>query len=479
MQPGGLRFIAWEVGILSNASQLNVTDEDKALRASSPLRQERQLTRDGNVTERNGLRLPEAPGGTPAPLSELPAYSPAAGHHSSQAAGLESVTLAGPFQPEAISRLLPPEKAAQMAGLRGFNGVPVNLLAAALCSRGIKTTVIGGIRGAESRAIHSDPLSVVVYKGSGGWPFVLNGRLRERREILARLRELDPPIVHAHWTFEAGRAVADWKGPKLLTVQDAAWEYARLGMTPTPISVAYGTRLLANTSATLSRFRHIIAISPYTEAYLRLVPRFRGEIRVIPNIVPELPPDLSPSDRFPRSGRVTFACYGNPGPLKNIPAAIRAFRLLAKRVPDARLLVFGSGWERLQAETPAREGIEFRGGIPHAQFLRALVDEVDIWVHPARIETQGLVLCEALQAGCAVVAGRNSGAVSWTLDYGRAGLLVDVEDANELAEGMRTLIDRREHALQMVSRGRQFIRDNFAAERIVDLHLDFYRDILA
>ncbi len=437
------------------------------------------MTRDGHVTERNALLVPETSGGTQTVVSKLPAYGSTADDPRFQTTGVESIALAGPFQPEAIARLLPPEKAGQMAGLRGFNGVPVNLLAAALCSRGIKTTVIGGIRGAESRVIHSDPLSVVVYKGSGGWPFVLNGRLRERREILARLREIDPPIVHAHWTFEAGRAVADWKGPKVLTVQDAAWEYARLGMTPTPISVAYGTRLLANTSATLSRFRHIVAISPYTEAYLRLVPRFRGEIRVIPNIVPELPSDLTPSDQFPRSGRVTFACYGNPGPLKNIPAAIRAFRLLTKSVPDARLLVFGGGWERLQAETPAREGIEFRGGIPHAQFLRSLVDEVDIWVHPARIETQGLVLCEALQAGCAVVAGRNSGAVSWTLDYGRAGLLVDVEDANELAEGMRTLIDRREHALQMVSRGRQFVRDNFAAERIVDLHLDFYRDILA
>ncbi len=443
------------------------------------MRQERPLIRDGNIAERNDVLLPKTGSSAQAVLSEQRAHSSAADNHSSRAAGPASVTLAGPFQPEAIAKLLPPEKAAQMAGLRGFNGVPVNLLASALCSRGIKTTVIGGIRGAESRVIQSDPLSVVVYKGSGGWPFLLTGRLRERRAILDRLRELDPPIVHAHWTFEAGRAVADWKGPKLLTVHDAAWEYARLGMTPNPISVAYGTRLLANTSATLSRFRHIIAVSPYTEAYLRLVPRFRGEIRVIPNIVPELPPDLTPSEQFPKSGRVTFACYGNPGPLKNIPVAIQAFRLLARSIPDARLLVFGGGWERLKAETPEREGIEFRGGVPHAQFLRSLVDEVDIWVHPGRIEQHSLVLCEALQAGCAVVAGRNSGGVSWTLDYGRAGLLVDVEDPDELAEGMRTLIDRRAHALQMISRGRQFIRDNFSAERIVDLHLEFYRDILA
>jgi glycosyltransferase involved in cell wall biosynthesis len=433
-----------------------------------------------NVIERTGILEPEEScSGTQTAACEPTSRGSAEGDCQSRTRGLDSVVLAGPFQPEALAKLLPLQKAVQMDGLRGFMGVPVNLLAAALCGRGIKTTVIGGVRGAESRVIHSDPLSVVVYKSSGGWPFVLNGRLRERREILERLRVLDPPIVHAQWTLEAGRAVGDWKGPKLLTVHDAAWEYARLGTTAHPISIAYGTRLLANTSATISRYRHIIAISPYTEAYLRLVPKFRGEIRVIPNIIPELPSELTPSDLFPRSGRVTFACYGTPGPLKNIPAAIRAFRLLKKRVPDARLLVFGGGWERLKAETSARENIEFRGAIPHARFLRSLVDEVDIWVHPARIEMHPISICEAIQAGCPVVAGRNSGGVPWTLDYGRAGLLVDIEDADELAEGMHTLVNRREHALAMISRGRQFIRDNFNADRIVDLHLDFYRDLLA
>ncbi len=386
------------------------------------------------------------------------------------------IVLAGPFQPQAIAELLPAEAAAQLDGLYNFAGIPIVLLTQAYVARSIQTTLIGGVRGAEPRFIKGKPLSVVIYRSSGGWPFVLNGRRSERAEILRHLGALRPRIVHAHWTLEAGRAVADWTGPKVLTVQDAAWEYMRLGWTPRPISTVYGLRWLANTSATLKRFRHVIAISPYTETYLRLTAKFRGEIRVIPNIIPPLPVDIHIREGFPKSGVVTFACYGDPGPLKNIATAIKAFRILSQSMSDLRLLVFGPGWDKLKDELSG-DGIEFRGGLPHGQFLRTLAMEVDFWVHPSRIETQGIVFCEAIQAGCPVVAGHRSGAVPWVLDYGRAGLLVDVENPDALAEGMRFLVLDRKGAVEQMEYGRHFIRENFNAERIVDLHLKYYEDI--
>jgi glycosyltransferase involved in cell wall biosynthesis len=390
---------------------------------------------------------------------------------------LEHVAIVGPFQPAAIARMMPEEAASQLAGLKGFAGIPVQWLTGALVGAGIRTTLIGGVRGVESKLIESERLNVSIYKGSGGWPFLLNGRARERREILETLRKARPEIAHAMWTLEGGRAVGDWKGPKLLTVQDAAWEYVRLGWTPNAISTTYGIRWLLNTRETLARYKTVIAVSPYVEAYLRITPRFRGEIRVIPNAILEFPADQVLSEAFPRTDTITFACYGDPGPLKNIKSAIKAFRLLKQRLSGIRLLVFGK-WDKDKQAYADDKDVIFMGGLSHREFLRYLAEEIDVWVHPSRIETQGIAFLEAILAGVPVVAGRESGAVPWALDYGRSGLLVDVENPPELADAMHFLASNRKKAMEMVERGRIFIQQNFSSERILELHLEYYRDIL-
>jgi glycosyltransferase involved in cell wall biosynthesis len=326
--------------------------------------------------------------------------------------------------------------------------------------------------------IKSPLLNVGIYPGSGGWPFVRDGRRQEREMILALLKETAPEIVHAMWTLEGGRAVADWAGPKVLTVHDTAWEYVLRGVSLNPIHLAYCARWLANTSATLAGFQHVIAVSPFVEEYLRRRHRYRGAIRVIPNAIPEIDPKLAASRPFPKSGTVTFGCYGGPGRIKNVLNAIRAFRLLQPTVPDIRLHIFGSGWGARDKQQLGGNGVEFRGALLHSDFLRAMAEEVDIWVHTARIEAHPITPCEAIQCGCAVIAGRNSGGVAWTLDEGRAGMLVDVERPAEIADVMRALMMDRVAADAMIAHGRLFIRENFSPEVALERHLHYYRDIL-
>ena len=387
------------------------------------------------------------------------------------------VVMAGPFDPAAIALFAPNSMVEGLASIRSDPGVPIHTLAEALLSRGIRTTLVGGVRGVRPCYFKSDSLSVSIYHRRGGLSFVLNGLNKERRAILDTLREIQPTVVHAHWTREAGRAVGDWDGPKLLTVHDAAWEYARLGANLRPFSLAFTARWLANTTATLKRLKHVIAVSPYVEAYLRIKHRFRGEIRVIPNALPTLPAGLRTPSRFPKTGMVTFACYGGPGTLKNVKVAIAAFRKLSKTLPDSRLLVFGGGWEKARAKAEYPQ-IEYKGSLPHRQFLQCLVEEVDVWVHPSRIEAHPLTICEAIQAGCPVIAGAGSGGVAWTLDYGRAGLLVDIESVDAVASAMRIAVLDRKGATELVTYGQNHIRKSFGTETVLDLHLQYYRDVM-
>jgi glycosyltransferase involved in cell wall biosynthesis len=388
-----------------------------------------------------------------------------------------SIALAGQFDPRTVASYLPPDVAAPIAHLKSSPGVPMHSLAKALADRSISTVLIGGVRRCEAIDVKHHPLSVSIYPKGGGLSFVLNGMTRERAAVLNLLRQTQPTIVHAHWTFEAARAVGDWPGPKVLTVHDAAWEYARLGFSASPFNLAYTARWLYNTAQVLSRFSHIIAVSPFVETYLRLKHRYRGEIRVIPNIVPSPATDSSVAETYPKSGTLTFGCYGEPGGIKNVSAAIEAFRRLPSSFSQARLFVFGNHWDKARRPQDAR--IIFKGALPHAEFLRSQACEIDIWVHPARIEAHPLSICEAIQAGCPVIAGAASGGVAWTLDYGRAGVLVDVDDHDALMRAMMDLAADPVKSQQIVAAGRRFISEQFNAQRVVDLHLQYYRDIVS
>jgi glycosyltransferase involved in cell wall biosynthesis len=141
------------------------------------------------------------------------------------------------------------------------------------------------------------------------------------------------------------------------------------------------------------------------------------------------------------------------------------------------LVVFG-GAQRNGKTRQAGLPIEFRGVQPRSDFLDQLAAEIDIWVHPSRIEAHSLTICEAIQAGCPVIAGRASGGVPWTLEYGRAGVLVDVENPSEIAEAMVALVNHRERALDLVSYGRRMIRDQLSPDRVARMHLDYYEDLM-
>jgi glycosyltransferase involved in cell wall biosynthesis len=227
----------------------------------------------------------------------------------------------------------------------------------------------------------------------------------------------------------------------------------------------------------LKRFDHVIAVSPFVETYLRLRHRFEGEIRVIPNAIPHLPGSIQVVGTFPKSGRVTFGCYGDPGGLKNIEAAMQAFSIVRKELPESRLVVFGERWGPSHACDVGRS-IEVRGMVKHDKFLQSLASEIDIWVHPSRIEAHPITICEAIQAGCPVIAGRASGGVPWTLEYGRAGLLVDIEHPGKIAEAMLALVRNRERSLALVSYARRMVSTRFSPERVLDLHLEYYRDVV-
>ncbi len=119
---------------------------------------------------------------------------------------------------------------------------------------------------------------------------------------------------------------------------------------------------------------------------------------------------------------------------KGIADLIAAFEQIATAFPTAHLYLIGDGPDRAQFEAQAHrtaiaDRIYFEGYQPDPQrYLHA----TDIFVLASRREPFGLVLSEAREAGCAIVASNVDG-IPEALDGGKAGLLVPAANPNALA----------------------------------------------
>lgn len=93
---------------------------------------------------------------------------------------------------------------------------------------------------------------------------------------------------------------------------------------------------------------------------------------------------------------------------KSVDSVIAAFSAAADRLPAARLLLVGSGPERVALEAAARaagvgDRVVFAGQVAHVE-LPAYYAACDAFAFASTTETQGLVIAEAFAAGLPVVA---------------------------------------------------------------------------
>jgi glycosyltransferase involved in cell wall biosynthesis len=121
-----------------------------------------------------------------------------------------------------------------------------------------------------------------------------------------------------------------------------------------------------------------------------------------------------------------------------------AWRLAAPRVPDATLHVVGDGTLRdraaaLVADLP--EQTEWTERLPNEE-VAAAMDDAWLFCLPSRSEGLPRVALEAACRGRAIVGGNRAG-IPDVVRHGENGLLVDPDDAVELADALvRILADR-------------------------------------
>jgi glycosyltransferase involved in cell wall biosynthesis len=359
---------------------------------------------------------------------------------------------------------------------QGTGGSPVNLLSRELLSRGRRLVIAALDPAVDDEVVLEGPNLKICFG-----PFRVNRAhdffAVERAFLLGVLRRERPDVVHAQWTYEYALAAQASGMRHVITAHDAPLNVLRHNFIPYRIArtlMAY--RVLA-------RAKRVVSVSPYVAMHLSRFMLYRGPRAVIPNGMPDrlfASREASRSESTP----LTFASILQGwGGRKNGQVAIEAFGLVRRRHPEARLVLFGhghgpgeeaEGWARSRG---LADGVEFAGGLPHAALLDRLAREIDVLVHPALEEAQPMVLIEAMALAIPVVAGKKSGGTVWTLDDGRAGLLVDVTDPRAVAGSMERLAESGEERAAWGERGLELARRRFHIRSVADAYEEIYAEL--
>jgi glycosyltransferase involved in cell wall biosynthesis len=212
-----------------------------------------------------------------------------------------------------------------------------------------------------------------------------------------------------------------------------------------------------------------------------------GNVTVIPNPLYVNGVNGNANGSKPKSleSELTVLYVGRIERAKGILVLANAIPEIIKHVPRVRFLI--AGYDRPTArgtsqraeleEQFARAGVsakvEFLGAIEQSQ-LSALYRRADLCVVPAlQYESFSYTCAQAMAAGKPVIATRVGG-MSETVEDGRTGLIVEPDNADELATAVVALLKDRERRVAMGRAGREKVLREFDPLRVAQENLAVY-----
>lgn len=186
--------------------------------------------------------------------------------------------------------------------------------------------------------------------------------------------------------------------------------------------------------------------------------------------------------RPPLEGPPTVAYAGRLSREKGVEMLLRAFALVLRRLPEARLLVLGEGGEQagLAAVAAAQrlgDRVLWTGHLPREEVER-LLDAAWVQAVPSLLEEPfGLAAAEALMRGTAVVATAHGGPAELVGASG-GGVLVPPGDTARLAEALIALLADRGRCEALGAAGRAWAVERLSVETCVEEFLETYRELV-
>jgi 1,2-diacylglycerol 3-alpha-glucosyltransferase len=190
--------------------------------------------------------------------------------------------------------------------------------------------------------------------------------------------------------------------------------------------------------------------------------RFSGKIKTLNQQAPKIL----------HVGRISYE--------KNCDVVINAFKLVHEKFPKATLTIIGEGpaiesLKRQAEHLELKDAVIFTGFVPNAE-LHTIYPQYDLFLTASTMETQGLVVLEAIACGLPAV-GVDSFALPELIQDGKNGYIAPAFDVKKLAElSIKLLSDEKQY--QILSRNSIEIASGHEMEKCVDDMESVYEKVI-
>lgn len=159
----------------------------------------------------------------------------------------------------------------------------------------------------------------------------------------------------------------------------------------------------------------------------------------------------------------------NLEPYYRVDVILEAFALVKARVPEATLLVAGSGSEERRLRRLAGEGVRFVGQV-HPDSMPRICADADIFLNASVVDNQPVSILEAFASGLPVVS-TPTGDIGAMVRHNQTGLIVPPLEPALLASAVLELLDDPGKALRLARQAHweisrytwRAVRDHWAA----------------
>jgi glycosyltransferase involved in cell wall biosynthesis len=301
---------------------------------------------------------------------------------------------------------------------------------------------------------------------------------RDVLNIRRALRAISPNIVHAHGIGIYAISALSFPCKRVVTIHGIIYREVRFGQ-------RLPARLRGSLDSfyerySLARVRNLISISPYVAQEVMQIGDFRGHLYAIENPVDDVFFTVSGAGE-----RATILYAGAVIARKGLLSLLQALAQARRTVPHIELRVAGEtdsepayveACRRFIAEHGLGETVTFMGSLTVKEMVTEYA-RCTVLALPSKQETAPVVVAEAMAAGRPVVATRCCG-MTYMVDHGSTGLLVDDDDVAGLAEALALVLGDRQLQRRMGQHGRELAQTRFRAGLVAQQTRDIYLKIL-
>ncbi|MGW2616450.1 glycosyltransferase family 4 protein [Streptomyces sp. NPDC001500] len=296
----------------------------------------------------------------------------------------------------------------------------------------------------------------------------------EVRRLARLIDDVRPDLVHAHSAKAglAGRLALRGRIPTVF--QPHAWSFEAVGGATAALALRwerFGARWADR----------LVCVSE-AERETGVRARIAGRWSVVPNgIDPErfhpAPVDTVRAALLPGldAAAPLVVCVGRLCRQKGQDVLLRAWDIVTRRTPGARLVLVGDGPDTEQLRRGAPESVLFAGAVPDAV---PWYQAADLVVLPSRWEGMALAPLEALACGRAVVVTDVDGARESLPDALAPRCLVPVDDPASLADAVTALLLDPLLRESLGHQGRRHVLATHDVRHMAEAVAGVYRELL-